>query len=259
MPFRALLDNLIDMVLPVACAGCDVPGRPMCAACTSVLAGPARPVEPRPAPPGFPPCWAVAAYGGPARSALLAYKERGRADLLRPLAGALAAAVVASGAAGDPMVLIPVPSRREAIRQRGADRTLALARATAGQLRRAGLAARAQPALRLSRTTQDSAGLDAGRRAVNLAGAMAVRDLRLPAARPPGSQGGIVLVDDLVTTGATLAEAARALAEAGHPTRTAAVIAATERWDSGWDRRATVLASEPYSQHGRRAPFLPAK
>ncbi|MDP9240748.1 MAG: ComF family protein, partial [Actinomycetota bacterium] len=93
--------------------------------------------------------------------------------------------------------------------------------------------------------TLDSAGLDAGRRAANLAGAMVVRDLRLHGGWAAVSPDGVVLVDDLVTTGATLAEAARALAVAGHPPRTAAVIAATERRSQGWDRGATVLASEP--------------
>ncbi|MDP9239485.1 MAG: ComF family protein, partial [Actinomycetota bacterium] len=166
MPFRALL----DLVLPVTCAGCDTPGRGMCPGCAAALAGPARPVEPVPPPPGFPPCWAVAAYDGPARSALLAYKERSRADLLRPLAGALTAAVTAGASCqlaalrapldahspnGGSLVLVPVPSRPAAIRQRGADRTLGLARATAELLARAGIAARAVPALRLCRPTLD--------------------------------------------------------------------------------------------------------
>ncbi len=227
MPFRALLDSLIDIVLPVACAGCGTPGRALCPACAAGLTGPARAVEPRPRPPGFPPCWAVAAYGGPARSALLAYKERGRADLLRPLAAALAAAVTAVTAPGVPVLLVPVPSRPEAIRQRGADTTLSLARATATVLRLAGIDAQALPALRICRSILDSAGLDAGRRSANLEGAMAVRAGPLRGARPVR----LVLVDDLVTTGTTLTEAARALAAAGRPASAAAVIAATERRD----------------------------
>jgi len=73
------------------------------------------------------------------------------------------------------------------------------------------------------RDVADQAGLDAGQRARNLAGALRVRAWRGPA--PPV----VVVVDDLVTTGASLAEAARALCAGGLPVLGAAVVAATGR------------------------------
>lgn len=206
-----------------------MPGRTICVACADVLAAPALPVMPDPRPVGFPPCWAVATYGGPARSALLAYKERGRADLLPALGAALAGAVLA-GPVGTcrhpgPFVLVPVPSRTSAVRERGGDTTLELARSAAAVLRRAGVPARARPGLLLARATLDSAGLDAVSRAANLGGAMTGRERLL---RTAGARR-LVVVDDLVTTGATLTEAGRALAAAGHRPCAAAVIAATAR------------------------------
>ncbi|MDQ6875292.1 MAG: ComF family protein, partial [Actinomycetota bacterium] len=96
---------------------------------------------------------------------------------------------------------------------------------------RTGVPAAAQPVLRLRRRTRDSAGLDADSRMANLAGAVAADRSRLTRGLRPTAAGRptLVLVDDLVTTGASLAEAARALAAVGYPVACAAVVAATAR------------------------------
>ncbi len=189
-------------------------------------------VAPRPPPAGFLPCHAVAAYEGAVRAALIAYKERGRRELRRPLGRALAASVAAGLPAGLPAVLVPVPSRRSALRQRGADTTGALALEAARTLRSAGVGALALPLLRLGRTTSDSAGLSAPARAANLAGAMTA-DLGHLRQLPAGCVPALMIVDDLLTTGASLAEAARALATAGPPAAAAAVVAVTLRRGAG--------------------------
>lgn len=189
-------------------------------------------VAPRPAPAGFPVCHAVAAYDGAVRSALIAYKERGRRELCRPLGTALAASVLTGvdGAEDGRVLLVPVPSRRRAIRQRGVDTTNALALEAARVLRRSGVDTRTVPALRLCRTTRDSAGLSAAARAVNVSGAMAAQ------VRNGADRGSsvLVIVDDLLTTGATLGEAARALAAVDRPAIAAAVVAATARRGVGF-------------------------
>jgi predicted amidophosphoribosyltransferase len=193
------------------------------------LAGPARPVAPDPAPEGLPPTWAVAPYAGPVRAAVLAHKEQGRHALRRPLSAALARGVLAAGAgAGGVVLVVPAPSRAAAVRARGQDPTLRLARGAVAALRARGHEVAVLRALRMRGGVLDQAGLGARERAANLAGAMR------PAAAAGAAAGRrVVLVDDVVTTGATLAEAARVLRAGGAQVAGAAVVAATGRRHPG--------------------------
>lgn len=209
-----MLLDLLDLLLPSACASCDRSGPVLCDACSADLT--AAPLE---RDVGGLRVVAAGPYAGSARPALLAHKERGRLRLARPLGGALAAAVTALDLPG-PLLLVPVPSSRAAVRARGHDHGLRLAEAAARSLTACGVPARAAPVLRQVRATADQAGLDAAARAANLAGALVCR--RRPA-------GPVVVVDDVVTTGATLAEAARALRAAGTDLAGGAVVAATAR------------------------------
>jgi predicted amidophosphoribosyltransferase len=172
-------------------------------------------------------CVAATSYAGPVRAALIAYKERGHRALARPLGQLLAAAAAeaATGVARRPLVLVPVPSAPAAVRARRFDHTLWLARAGARALRRYGVDARAVAALGMRRVPADSVGLSAAERSANIAGVFGpgARAGRLPA------RCAIVLVDDVVTTGATLNEAARTASEAGLPLIGAATVAATSR------------------------------
>lgn len=185
------------------------------------------PAWPRPTPPGLPAPVAVAAYDGPVRALLLAVKEHGIAPLQRPLGRALARAVATAAApVGDvPVSLVPVPSARSARRRRGEDVVRRLATVAASDLRRAGWRVAVVPALRHERAVRDSAGLGAADRARNLAGAFAVD--RHALAR--SAQSAVVLVDDLITTGVTLAECSAALTAVGRAPIGCATVAATQR------------------------------
>jgi predicted amidophosphoribosyltransferase len=212
---------LLDLLFPASCGGCNRPGDVICHECAATLEAPAGIRRPTPCPPQLPVPFAVADYAGAARTLVLGYKERDLVGLTRPLAGALATAIVAAVAASaspaDGPLVVPVPSTRQARRRRGYDPVLRLARA-------AGCSS-LYPSLRHAREVQDSAGLSAAARARNLAGALEV----VPAARRVLRGRTVVVVDDVVTTGATLAEAARALREVGAVVPAAAVIAATRR------------------------------
>jgi predicted amidophosphoribosyltransferase len=202
----------------------------VCAACGALLDGPARIRPPCPVPPGLPPPWAVAPYAGPVRQLIVAHKERGLAGLAGPLGAALARAVLAAAVQGEPVLLVPVPSSRASVRRRGEDPTLRIARAAAREATRRGAAAHCLRALRHRRRVADQAGLTATGRAANLDGALGARS---------GLRGArVIVVDDVITTGATLAEAARALRAAGAEVPAAAVVAATarhagRRWANG--------------------------
>lgn len=210
-----MLADLLDLVLPRSCAGCGAPGRTLCPTCRALLASP-RPHLPTPAPPGLPRLVTAAAYEGDVRAALLAHKEHGRLGLARPLGAALAGGLLLLDLPAR-VVLVPVPSSRAAVRERGHDHARRLAAAAARRVPHA----RASPLLVPARRVADQAGLDAGARAANLAGALRARR------RLDGLP--VVVVDDVVTTGATLAEASRALRAAGAQVLGAAVVAATVR------------------------------
>ena len=230
---REVGDSLADLVLPRTCAGCGLPGYLLCRRCAALLARPHL-ATPRRFPEGFPPTVAAGTYDGPVRPAVLAFKERGRAELARPLGTALALAVAAvvSGVSGPPpaeVLLVPVPSSAAALRTRGRDHVRELAGRAAGELRAAGLPASQRRLLRRHGRVRDSAELSAGQRRANLAGTFALA---------PGADAGgalLVLVDDVVTSGATLTEAASvlaALARPGGPPVLGAVVAATPRTPS---------------------------
>jgi predicted amidophosphoribosyltransferase len=224
-----------DLALPAECAGCGVQPGLLCEACSPALVGVARPAWPRPSPAGLPPTWAVAGYDGAVRAALLAHKEHGRTALARPLGAALASSVHAvlsgTGSGGPtrrgPVVLVPMPSRRGAVRERGRDPTLAIARHAARLLRDNGKDACVRPVLRMAATVADQSGLDAAARAANLRGAVLLPDRW--AGRLAGRATRVVLVDDIITTGASLAAAAEAVRRAGIEVVGAAVVAATHR------------------------------
>lgn len=230
---RGWWQELADLVLPADCAGCGAPRTGLCPECEEALYGAlACPALPSPAPAGLPPVYAAGAYTDAVRAVLLAHKERGALRLAAPLGAALAGAVraVLSGAVsagpaaeGGIPLLVPVPSARQAVAARGHDPVRRIARAAAGGLRRTGTPARVLTVLRQRRSVSDQSGLSAGQRLRNLSGALAV---------PAGAErllaaGPVVLVDDLMTTGASLVESARAVTAAGGRVVGAAVLAAS--------------------------------
>ncbi len=217
--------DLAQVVAPRYCVGCASPATDLCAGCGAALRSGARRADPDPCPPGLPATFAATAYDGPVRAALAGLKEHGRTGLVAPLARGLAAAVAAAalhaaGSADGPLVLVPVPSSPQAARRRDVAATVELARTAVRLLRRAGVPARRWDGLRPARRRADQTGLDTAGRAANLHGSMYAR--RVPAGR-------LIVVDDVVTTGATLLEAARALRAAGGEVCGCATVAATAR------------------------------
>ncbi|GIF48855.1 putative amidophosphoribosyltransferase [Asanoa ferruginea] len=229
-----LLAALADLVLPAECAGCRTPHVPLrhgaCADCAAALTA-LRPasVRPRPAPPGLPPCVAVGEYAGPLRESLLAYKERGRVSLATPLGVLLAEAVAAAaGGVPRPVLLLPVPSTAKAVRERHGDHVRRLADRAAKTLRRAGWPTEvAQPLRALPKP--DATHLDSAQRAIAAAAAFRPRAKAMDRARRAANGRAVVVVDDIVTTGATLAALTALLIRAEVPVDSAAILAATRK------------------------------
>lgn len=209
---RGWWQEISGLVLPVACAGCGTARTQLCEECALTLYGSvARRARPLPEPDGLPVVHAAAPYADAVRAVLLAHKERGVLGLARPLGVAIAGAVRAGMPRAvrgtGPLLLVPVPSARRAVRARGHDAARRMTQAAAAELRRTGTEARALPVLRQRREIADQSSLTARERVTNLAGA-----LEVVAGGGRLLEGGrAVLVDDLMTTGASLAEAARAL------------------------------------------------
>lgn len=216
-----------DLLLGASCHACRRPWWGLCPACrAAVRSRTARLTEPNPCPPGFPRTASTGSYDQAMRRLIIAHKER-QALGLAPILGELLAVacwyLIRNGGTPDSVLLVPMPSSPAAVRARGYDATAALARRAAARLRPA-TSIRVGRLLGQARTVHDQSGLDAVARRENLADSLRVRNART--GLPP-----VIIVDDLVTTGASLTEAHRALTAAGIAVLGAATIAATRRID----------------------------
>lgn len=206
-PVREALADALSLAFPVECAGCADPGRQLCRAC----AGELTPQPRRRVLADGLPVWSGLEYAGVAARTLRALKEDGRTGLALVLAPALRAALAEAGAGHDGLIVVPVPTSRAAMRRRGY-------RVVDLLVRRAGLDP--HPLLRPARRTADQRRLGREARAANAEGSLRAR----------ASTGlRVVIADDVVTTGATLQEAARALRAAGAEVAGAVTVAATPR------------------------------
>jgi ComF family protein len=224
------------MLIPRACPLCEAPGRAPCDACAADLrhAGAFAPVA------GLDSFRAVFAYEGSVRSLLLKLKYGNRRDAVLWLGEQLAARVPSSVPV-DVVTWAPTSGPRAG--RRGYDQAELLARALA---RASGRAVR--PLLRRER----------GQAQTGLAAAQRHAAPRFAPGRP--APRSVLLVDDVATTGATLAAAASALRRAGAAQVHAVVVARTPR--TGMPPRVAVFganAHDPWGGPACRSPSAAAK
>jgi predicted amidophosphoribosyltransferase len=210
--------GLSDVVLGSRCAGCRTAPGLWCHTCRAG-AGQARLVAWL----AGAPVAAAGRYEGALAAALVEHKERGRLALARPL-GRLLAGAVLTLPADRVDLLVPVPSRQSAVRSRGQDHARRLASAAARDLGHSGRPVELAAALQVGRPVRDQTELRGSDRHANVAGAFRVRRrCHLVAG------ASVVVVDDVTTTGASLAAAGEAVRAAGGHVVGHAVVAA-----AGW-------------------------
>jgi ComF family protein len=202
-----LLSALFELLFPAACAGCGSNGAPLCEVCTGLL-----PATAYAAGAGRVPVLALGRYAGRLRRAILCYK-RGRRDVGAALGRILAERVHERIPAH--AVLVPVPAASPRRRERGFEQSALLARALAERCGRPVLLALRQTARDAQRGRTRAARLAARGRFACVAGELI-----------EGAE--VVLVDDVLTTGATLLDCERALAVCGAKVRLAVVLAFAE-------------------------------
>ncbi|WP_141991058.1 ComF family protein [Rhodoglobus vestalii] len=217
------------VVMPVECAGCETPDRALCPECArSLVAVPTIHSTPQ-----HVRVYAAVRYEAVVRRVLLAFKNQHRTDQARSLARLLAPALhraiadttadtnaesIGGGRGEAAALIVAVPTSKRAFRSRGYD-PLKLVLGAAG--------IRHQPILRAVKKTASQKHLGAQQRAINVQGAFV-------ATRWLGSTR-VIIVDDVLTTGATIDEAARAISAAGGTVIAAATIGFTPRTGASRD------------------------
>ncbi|MEV8266659.1 phosphoribosyltransferase family protein [Microbacterium sp. NPDC076911] len=209
---RPALAQALTLVMPIECGGCGAVDVDLCEECVDAL-------HPHPhrralaGATGSVPLWSGLRFEGVAARVIRAVKEDGRTSMISSLSPALNAAIGKVAAPAD-TVAVPLPTSRAAYRRRGyrvPDRLAARSVLPVARL------------LRTVRRTADQRGLTIMQRRENVIGSMAAGD---------AAGRRVIVVDDVVTTGATLEEAIRALQTAGAIVLGAVTVAATPRQSS---------------------------
>jgi predicted amidophosphoribosyltransferase len=200
---------MLDLILPLECGGCGAPATRWCPQCAQLLA--VRQDEPHLITPRVAsgvPVFSLGRYAGPRRNAIVAMKEHGRTDLITHLGAALKGGLTRLmdwGVLNPSTVLVPAPTRPLAARRRGGDPVARMALVATADSRDASVVS----ALRMSSMVRDSVGLSSAQRQRNIAGRVRLRR------GADACAGDVLVVDDIVTTGATAAESVRVLQTSG--------------------------------------------
>jgi len=203
------MKNLAELIFPSRCIGCSQLGISICSICRKswhphiyhrdlLISSQAYPVI------------SAVKYSPIASKVLLSAKESGQSAADQLLISAISHALnffAKKYGAGD---LVGIPSRKSATRKRGRNFMVEITKSVAKAE-----SIKALDILQHTRSVRDQSQLDSEQRSRNIAGALTASK-NSSNLDSPGNTGPLIIVDDLITTGATLAEAIRALRTAGY-------------------------------------------
>lgn len=213
---RNFANDCLDVVLSRACVHCDRPGSLICEPCALLIPPTAEQRE------FHHELWFGASYETTVREMINAHKDHGARALTSDLGLLLARAVWSASVSGSyarPVVLVPIPAHRSSLRKRGRDTVMELAENAAAHVSSRGIPCVVRSLLIREIETKRNAGRSLRERR-DIAGTFGVRDSRVMPSR-------VIVVDDIVTTGATVNEGVRALIQSGIGVDAIACVAST--------------------------------
>ncbi len=197
--------TLKELIYPTTCAGCNLIGIEICNTCgENWLAAPRLNFI------GKHNLYFVADYNPQSAKIILSAKENSNKFCIDLLASAIARSIAFALPVSiwvQQITITTVPSSPAAIRRRGRDHVSELADQVVKLLAKENIFATYIPILYLAKNIKDQSNLNSSQRAQNLSGAFSIKNCEIP-------KGDIYLIDDLVTTGASIQEGVRALANA---------------------------------------------
>ena len=213
---RTFANDCLDVVLSRACVHCDRPGSLICEPCALLIPSIAEQRE------FHHELWFGASYESTVREMINAHKDHGARALTSDLGLLLARAVWSASVASScarPVVLVPIPAHRSSLRKRGRDTVMEIAADAAAQVSVRGIPCVVRSLLIREIETKRNAGRSLRERR-DIAGTFGVRVSRVMPSR-------VIVVDDIVTTGATVNEGVRALIQSGIGVDAIACVAST--------------------------------
>ena len=213
---RTFANDFLDVVLSRACVHCDRPGSLICESCALLIPDVAEQRE------FHHELWFGASYETTVREMINAHKDHGARALTPKLGLLLARAVWAASVSSSharPVVLVPIPAHQSSLRKRGRNTVMELAENAAAQVSSRGIPCVVRSLLIREIETKRNAGRSLRERR-DIAGTFGVRNRRAMPSR-------VIVVDDIVTTGATVNEGVRALMRSGVGVDAIACVAST--------------------------------